>query len=301
MLLLTTCLRSRHPQSALGMLAPVVFALLAADAKKPHINQGVNAPFPTKRQDIQLSSGDEATLAAGKPVFRQVVSPDGKGGRALAVQDIAASVDTVWGRIFAFSDYPKMVNGVKETSVYDERRSGDTRTIKVRMKLGMMGVTLEYFIDHTYSQKNSVMTWTLDYSRLSDLIDSVGYWCMLPHPTKPGYTRALYSVEAAFPSWVPGFVVSAITSKALTDATGWVKVEAEKEQIKLGGVEGGAAVPTTKKACKAAGGTWSKKVCDMPPPPPPPPPSTVRVVMDGTVNAIAIACLVLSLKSVVIG
>ena len=287
------------------MLAPVVLALLAADAKKPHINQGVNTPYHTRRQDIQLSSGDEATLAGGKPVFRQVVSADGKGGRALAVQDIAASVDTVWGRIFAFNDYPKMVNGVKETNVYDERRNGDgTRTIKVRMKLGMMGVTLEYFIDHTYSPKHSVMTWSLDYSRLSDLIDSVGYWCMLPHPTKPGNTRALYSVDAAFPSWVPGFVVSAITSKALTDATGWVKVEAEKEQIKLGGAAGAVAVPTTKKDCKAAGGKWSQKVCEMPLPPPPPPPlppSIVRVVMDGTVSVIAIACVVLTLTSFVLG
>ena len=41
------------------------------------------------------------------------------------------------------------------------------------MKLGVMGVSLEYFIDHTYAPRLGVLTWTLDYSRLSDLIDSV--------------------------------------------------------------------------------------------------------------------------------
>ena len=43
------------------------------------------------------------------------------------------------------------------------------------MKLGVMGVSLEYFIDHTYAPRLGVLTWTLDYARLSDLIDSVGY------------------------------------------------------------------------------------------------------------------------------
>ena len=54
------------------------------------------------------------------------------------------------------------------------------------MKLGVMGVSLEYFIDHTYAPRLGVLTWTLDYSRLSDLVDSVGYWCVVPHPSSPG-------------------------------------------------------------------------------------------------------------------
>jgi len=268
----------------------IVAALLAADANKPHINQGVNTPFVAKKQDIPLSASDEKTLASGRPVMRQTVAAGGKGGRALAVQDIAASPEIVWSRILAFKDYPTMVNGVKETSVYEDRKNGDgSRTLKVRMKLGMMGVSLEYFITHTYSARASVLTWTLDYSRLSDLIDSVGYWCAVAHPTLPGRTRLLYSVDAAFPSWVPGFVVSAITSKALSDATGWVQVEAEKEQAKRGGLPSADATPTTKKACRAAGGEWKAKACAMPPPPPPPPPSELREAMDMAVQAIAIA------------
>jgi len=281
------------------MIASVVALILAADASKPHMNKGVNAPFATKKQDVTLSSSDESALANGKPVMRQTVSADGKGGRALAVQDIAASPETVWSRILAFKDYPKMVNGVKETSVYAEKSNGDgSKTIKVRMKLGMMGVSLEYYVDHTYSPKHSVMTWTLDYSRLSDLIDSVGYWCILPHPTKAGHSRLLYSVDAAFPSWVPGFIVNALTSKALTDATAWVKVESEKEQQRLGGVQGASAAPTSKKGCKAAGGKWAKGACTLPsppPPPPPPPPSEFRTAMDTFVSWFALSCVVAAL------
>ena len=283
------------------MLVQILTTLLAADANKPHMNQGVNAPFPPKRQEIPLTSADEATLKAGKPVMRQTVAAGGKGGRAVAVQDIAAAPDVVWSRILAFKDYPRMVNGVKETSVYEDKKSGDTRTLKVRMKLGMMGVSLEYFIKHTYAPKQSVMTWTLDYSKSSDLIDSVGYWCILEHPSMPGATRVLYSVDAAFPSWVPGFVVNVLTSKALTDATAWVKIESEKAQQKLGGLPSASAAPATKKACTAAGGKWAKNACEMPPPPPPPPPSALRSAMDTTMAAVAIACGVLALTSCVLG
>ena len=259
------------------MLSTLV-CLLAADASKPHMNSGVAKPFATTKQDIKLSSSDEGVLASGKPVMRQTVAADGKGGVAMAIQDVAATPETVWDRIFAFKDYPTMVNGCKETEVYYDKTSGDIRTIKVRMKIGMMGVSLEYFIDHTFSEKNQVMTWTLDYSRLSDLIDSVGYWATVPHPSKPGHTRLMYSVDTQMPSWVPGFVVTAITAKALTDATAWVKVESEKLQQKRGGLPpAGAGEPTSKKECKAAGGVWiTKQVCELPTPAGVVPPSVTQ-------------------------
>ena len=190
----------------------------AADASKPHMNSGVNPPFASAKPQVSLTGSEETALEAGRAVMRQVTSKDGKGGRALAVQDVAASPDTVWNRILAFPEYPKMVTGVQaqplphasrltrhaapsrptsrasrlspctrsaadhprwhfwqECSNYETitHRNG-TQTIRTRMKLGVMGVSLEYFIDHTYAPRLGVLTWTLDYSRLSDLIDSVG-------------------------------------------------------------------------------------------------------------------------------
>ena len=60
----------------------------AADAGKPHINSGVNKPFPTAKPDVKLTGKEESMLASGSTVKRQVVADSGKGGRAMAVQDV---------------------------------------------------------------------------------------------------------------------------------------------------------------------------------------------------------------------
>ena len=76
-------------------------------------------------------------------------------------------------RILALEEYPKMVPNVQECELYeDAARPDGRRSMKLRMKIGAMGVSLEYFIAHTYDPALSVLTWTLDYGRLSDLIDS---------------------------------------------------------------------------------------------------------------------------------
>ena len=85
----------------------------AADASKAHMNSGINPPFASAKPQVTLTGSEETALAAGRAVMRQVTSKDGKGGRALAVQDVAASPDTVWNRILAFPEYPKMVTGVQ--------------------------------------------------------------------------------------------------------------------------------------------------------------------------------------------
>ena len=196
------------------MLAATLLLHLAADASKPHEHSGVNTPFALTKQSVPLSAADEKELAAGKTVFRQTLADTGKGGRALAVQDVAAAPSTVWDRILAFKDYPSMVPNTQQTETYEDKTSGSLRTMKVRMKIGAMGVGLEFFISHTYDAKLSVMTWTLDYGRKSDVIDSVGYWGVEPHPSKPGQARVFYSVDVAMPDWLPGFVVGILNSKA---------------------------------------------------------------------------------------
>ena len=85
----------------------------AADASKPHMNGGVNPPFASAKPQVSLTGSEETALAAGRTVMRQVIAESGKGGRALAVQDVAASPETVWNRILAFPEYPKMVTGVQ--------------------------------------------------------------------------------------------------------------------------------------------------------------------------------------------
>ena len=48
---------------------------------------------------------------------------------------------------------------------------------------------MEYFIEHTFEPAKNCMTFQLDYERLSDFSDTVGYWCARSAHTTHDYTR----------------------------------------------------------------------------------------------------------------
>jgi len=56
----------------------------------------------------------------------------------------------------------------------------------------------------------------------------------MPHPSKKGWTRVLYSTKIKLFSWIPEFVIQFLTGKALTESTAWVKRESEIEQARQG-------------------------------------------------------------------
>lgn len=58
---------------------------------------------------------------------------------------------------------------------------------------------------------------------------------VVPHPDKVGWSRVFYSVEVNMFDWVPKFVTDFMSSKALTDATGWVKKYSELDSKKKNG------------------------------------------------------------------
>lgn len=47
--------------------------------------------------------------------------------------------------------------------------------------------------------------------------DNVGHWQVMPHPSKNGWTRILYSCKIKLFNWIPEFVIRFLTSKALTE------------------------------------------------------------------------------------
>ena len=57
----------------------------------------------------------------------------------------------------------------------------------------------------------------------------------MPHPDNCLKTRLFYSVEVSMFNRVPKFDVDFMSTKALTDATAWVKKFSEKEFEKQGG------------------------------------------------------------------
>ena len=193
----------------------------AADPNAPHPHQGVLNPYPTPPTAPALTADEVATLVGGDVVRKQTQGDS--GGRGIAVQDVHASPDVIWGKILDYGNYPTMVDGVIECEQY----ATGPNDAKVRFKIGAMGTKVEYFIDHEVHTDANWMTWTLDYTRESDLDDSVGYWIIEPLADRPGYSRVYYSVAVQLRGWMPGFIESMIARRGLTQATEWVKRESE--------------------------------------------------------------------------
>lgn len=208
------------------LMVPGSPAFAGADPNSPHEHQGLLKPYTGAPPQIALTPADKAKLDKGQPVRKQLKNKSQKGGRGMVIQDIDAPPSVVMGRILDFDNYPNMVDKVKLTKNYDTRGNH----MKTRFIIGTFAFSIEYFIDHIVNKEKGYVTWTLDYSRKSELDDSVGFWYVAKHPTKPNWTRLYYSVEIRVASWVPSFVENYLSKEGLVTATAWVKKEAEKRK-----------------------------------------------------------------------
>lgn len=207
--------------SAVGSTLLAAGVAGAASPDRPHPHHGVVPPFEGAPPQVTLTPAQEAVLARGDAVLTTL--PGDAGGRGMAVQDVHAPPEAIWDRIGAFEDYPRMVDRVVECETY--YAEGDD--VRVRFKVSVLGFDYVYYIRHTFRPEEGYVTWTLDYSRESDLDDSVGYWAVTPHPRKPGWSRLFYSIDMRTRTWMPGFVRALIARRGVSDATEWVKREAE--------------------------------------------------------------------------
>ncbi|MFZ5480771.1 MAG: SRPBCC family protein [Myxococcota bacterium] len=203
------------------LAALLIGAVAAADAAKPHDHTGKLAAYAGAPPPVTLAADELAKLEAGEVVLKQQQS--GNGGRGVAVFHVRASADTVWRTITNFAMYPKWVDNVAVCENY----ANDGTHIRTRFVLDPFGMNVEYFIHHVYRPAQGYMTWTLDYTRLSDFDDSVGYWRVTPVSTTPPVTRVEYSVGILFKGYVPGFVADMVSEKGLRNATQWVRKQAE--------------------------------------------------------------------------
>ncbi|MFZ9885973.1 MAG: SRPBCC family protein [Myxococcota bacterium] len=206
---------------ALVTMLVVPTAAIAGEDLEPHPHQGKVKPFGVPPDSFPLQPDEVALLAAGKAV-RKTLRGDA-GGRGLAVMDVAAPPAVVWSIITDYPSYPRMVENVRETQVYERRGEH----IKARFVISGGGVSIEYFVDHIYRPEAGYMTWTLDYTRKSEMDDSVGFWRVAPHPDKPGHSRIFYSIEIRAGWWVPSFIEDMLAKDGLVKSTSWVKREAE--------------------------------------------------------------------------
>jgi len=250
----------------------------ASSFTDPHDHQGIVAPFTPGDPKIPLDKKALEVLASGKPYQTQIASAT--GGRGLVVQDVDAPTDVVWGRILDYDNYTKMVPKTVESKNYQVVDVKPTKSdplsqiIYTRMKVGFPVLKLEFFIKHLYYPELHSLTWTLDYTKKSDFNDSCGFWYVVPHPEDEFRTRLFYSVEVSMFDWVPKFVVDFMSTKALTDATAWVKKYSALEFEKQGGKEAKSATVAidaagnvngekTRKKQKKFRWFWQKKTDDL--------------------------------------
>ena len=199
----------------------LIFPAMAANPNNAHPHKGVATKF-TNPQKADLSTTEQATLSGGKAVLKQV--KEGNGGRGVAIFDVSATQTQVWSVITSFENYSSYIDELAKCEQY----SKNGNDIFVDFVISSWGFDVQYYIKHDYNPSKGYMTWTLDYSRESDLDDSTGYWLVYPSPLDPSKTRVEYSVDLRIKGWVPGFIQTMLAETGVENATKWVKKESEK-------------------------------------------------------------------------
>lgn len=201
------------------LLAPSLFA---ADANTPHAHKGIVKAYDGEPPTVALTAAETVQINAGTPVYKQ--TQEGNGGKAVAVFKVNAPATTIWKVLSDFDNYTKHISNLHSSKVY--KKDGDK--IFAEFTIKVWPTTTTYYIEHNFPmEKKGYGTWKLDYSRLSDLDDSVGFWRVTPVAGHPDQSLVYYSVDVRIKgllSFIKGFIVD----KGLKEATQWVKVASEQ-------------------------------------------------------------------------
>lgn len=211
--------------------------LLAKPPTHPH--RGKLKPYAGEPPQITLNDTEKQVLAKGKPVFKNIDRgelPDGtKSGGAVAVFKVSAPQSLVWSVLSSFPLYPRWVGPLTKTKVYGKKTGADktSREILVEMRLQKWPVDKTYFVRHNYPVGGRNWgTWTLDYDKASEIDDLVGFWRVEADPDNKKHSIVSYSVDImmkeGFLDWFRGMIID----NSLSDATQWVKEQAEKRYKK---------------------------------------------------------------------
>ena len=199
------------------MIALLSLSLALAN---PHPHTGKLTPFTSAPAAVSLGASDEEKLKNGKPVLKQKVG--GEGGEGVAVQYISASSQDVWDTILDYGNYKNWVKNVDSATIYQKK--GSDWYVETRSKVALFSFVL--YTRNSIHRDQGYMSWTLDYSKKSDLNDSVGYWRVEELSSDPPLTRVDYSTKIIV-SGVPDFLAGYLTEDALIEGTKWVKKQAE--------------------------------------------------------------------------
>jgi len=208
-----------HPLRAWSLVGLVsvnvvgVGAARAADANAPHPHQGVAARY-RPRAPLALTSAERAKLAAGDVLE---VPFSAKDARPTLVFLVKASPATTWKVI---TDVRRLSTYVEEVKKVEILETSGTHLI-AKLTMGQMGFSAEEFCDYDFRPEREG-TWHLDYTKRSDLDDSVGFWRVTAGDSDD-VAIVEYSADVRPMSWAPGFFAAIINDRALRAVPAWVR------------------------------------------------------------------------------
>ena len=138
--------------------------------------------------------------------------------RCSSIQEIDAPSSVVWKLLTEFERYPRFIKGISACKPYHSRRTltgGKLVDARYEVKVGTFKVC--YSLEHQYEPLKNCMVWHLDYSRKSDVFDSVGYWYV--EPLGPEQSRVYYTTNSLLPAWIPAPLRKTFTKIAMKAAT----------------------------------------------------------------------------------
>lgn len=91
------------------------------------------------------------------------------------------------------------------------------KVVRARYQVNVGTFKVCYSLEHQYEPLQNCMTWHLDYSRKSDVFDSVGYWYV--EPRGPELSRVYYMTDSLLPAWIPAPLRKKLTQIAMKAAT----------------------------------------------------------------------------------
>ena len=173
----------RSSSTRLTLLLALTAVARSADPSVPHIHSGAFKQYQhAKPSKYGLSAGRvPKSERMKKPVVIIKTLPERRGlQRSMMVQDVAVPPDVVWQLLLDFPKYPNFIHGLQHCKPYGRRRTltGGRRECAA-YTIKAFGFSVSYYLDHVYEPLKQSMTWTLDYTKRSDLFDSVGYLSLI--------------------------------------------------------------------------------------------------------------------------
>jgi hypothetical protein len=124
----------------------------------------------------------------------------------------------VWKVLLDFNSYSESIGGISNCRAYSKRRTmtgGQNICAKYTISVGPF-YKVNYFVEHHFEPLRHSMTWNLDYTKRSDLFDSVGFWHV------QGYGDGCfvyYTQDTLLPNWIPAQLKKTATKIAMKTAT----------------------------------------------------------------------------------